>query len=125
MTMKLNATMVQYIRDLARAGFSPASIAGSFGVSAEQVRNIITGRAWAFVPDAPGPLPIITTEQANRLKPRQRKLTAAQQRQIEQYRQHLVAMIDGTAEREGLAVMLLSRWTPRKPNRKRSVAHVA
>lgn len=49
----LSPQQVQQIRDAVRIGFSQHAVAAHFGLSQSTVSDIIAGRLWAHLPDAP------------------------------------------------------------------------
>lgn len=52
----LSEAAVPTVRDLYRAGVTYHEIAERFGVAAETIRNVLTGRSWRHVPDPLGPI---------------------------------------------------------------------
>jgi hypothetical protein len=64
--VKLNATEVQQVRDLYRAGYGLIPIAKRFGVTFANVRCIVKGWTWSHLPDVPAEVPTMPGEPARR-----------------------------------------------------------
>jgi hypothetical protein len=117
--IKLNSQAVQEIRQLSRAGFTMRSIACAYGVSDVQISNIARSKSWTFLAEQPIDLPILSHDQAMRLRLQTKspRLTKQQQQIIEQYRNRLAIAIDASADREATAIALLRSWQPKRAKR--------
>jgi hypothetical protein len=120
---KVTPAQVQNIRDLYRAGFNFKSLAETFNVCHRTIRDIIYGRSWRFLVDDPQPLPIFHSDTARRLRLRSaKKITKAMQRELERYHHELAKHQEAQAQREGLALLMMSDWTTRSPRRNRKAS---
>lgn len=120
--IKMHTEKINEVRALYASGFGTRSIGEAYGISPKQIWNIVSGRAWGFVPIANTELPMLNPDAAKRLRLRNpKKLSKAQQQAIDEYRKRLAESIDDVCQREARAIELLIEWTPKRIRAKKKV----